>query len=67
MRKTARGLLAWRGIRRRNDRYPGWKVAAPTAPRGGQVFSPGIQKPFKTKSDTSNVACAFFLDDGAPS
>ena len=31
--------IAWRGVRRRNDKYPGWKVAALTAPRGGEAFS----------------------------
>ena len=39
MRKTSRGPSAWRGARRRNDKYAGWKVAASTAPRGGEVFS----------------------------
>ena len=37
--KTSRGPSAWRGVRRGNDKYPGWKVATPTAPRGGGVFS----------------------------
>ena len=30
--KTSRGPSAWRGVRRGNDKYPGWKVASPTAP-----------------------------------
>ena len=37
--QTSRGKSAWRGVRRRNGKYPGWKVAAPTHPRGGKVFS----------------------------
>ena len=36
--KTSRRPSAWRGFRRRNDKYPVWKVAALTAPRGGKVF-----------------------------
>ena len=39
MRKTSRGPSAWRGVRRGNDKYPGWEVATPTAPLGGEVFS----------------------------
>ena len=38
MRKTSRGPSAWRGVQRGNDEYPGWKVVAPTASRGGEVF-----------------------------
>ena len=37
--KTSRGPSAWRGVRRGNDKYPGWQVATPTAPLGGEVFS----------------------------
>ena len=37
--KTFRGPSAWRGVRRGNDKYPAWKVASPTAPRGGEGFS----------------------------
>ena len=39
MRKISRGPSAWRGIRRGIDKYPGWKVATPTAPLRGEVFS----------------------------
>ena len=40
MQKTYRGPSAWPGVRRGNDKQPGWKVATPTAPRGGgEVFS----------------------------
>ena len=34
MRKTSRGPSTRRG----NDKYPGWKVATPTAPLGEEVF-----------------------------
>ena len=39
MPKTSRGPSAWRGVRQGNDKYPGWKVATPTSPRRGEVFS----------------------------
>ena len=39
MLRTSLGLSAWRGVRQGNDKYPGWKVATPTAPRGREVFS----------------------------
>ena len=38
MRKTSRGPSARPGVRRGNDKYPGWKVATRTAPLGGEVF-----------------------------
>ena len=31
--------MALAGFRRGNDKYPEWKVAPPTAPRGGEVLS----------------------------
>ena len=37
--KKPRGPSARRGVRRANDKYPGWKVATPTAPLGGEVFN----------------------------
>ena len=37
--KPPAGHWAWRGVRRENDKYPGWKVATPTAPLGVEVFS----------------------------
>ena len=38
MRKTSRVPSAWRGFRRGNDKYPGWKVATPTAPLEGKCL-----------------------------
>ena len=37
-KKNSRGPSAWRGVRRGNDKYPGWKVATPTAPLGREVL-----------------------------
>ena len=44
MRKTSRGPSTRRGVRRGNDKYPGWKVATPTAPLGEDVFRRKIEK-----------------------
>ena len=38
MRKTSRGPSARRGVRRGNDKYPGWKEATLTAPLGGKCL-----------------------------
>ena len=43
MRKTSRGPSARRGVRRGNDKYPGWKMATLTAPLGGMCLDEKIQ------------------------
>ena len=40
MPKNFLGPSAWRGVRQGNGKYPGWKVATPTALRRGEGFSP---------------------------